>query len=79
MQCRVQSVSPRCRVKYVGALRTRMREDHTHMIIAIHESFLREILVLYRNAKVFSLESFPLNGSRNWNCHDSKKNVIGNE
>ena len=29
----------------------------------IHKSFLREILVLYRNAKVFSLESYPLYGT----------------
>ena len=40
---------------------------HTYIIIgrarAISESFLCEILVLYRNAKLFSLEIFPLYGT----------------
>ena len=36
---------------------------HNNWTGAIHESFLREILVLYRNAKVFSLKSFPLYGT----------------
>ena len=33
---------------------------HNNWTGAIRKSFIREILVLYRNAKVFSLESFPL-------------------
>ena len=35
---------------------------HKNWTGAIHERFLREILVLYRNTKVFSLESFLLYG-----------------
>ena len=51
---------------------------HTYIIIgrtqAIRESFLCEIFVLYRNAKLFSLENFPLCGisgaaTRNTNEH----------
>ena len=35
---------------------------HNNWTGATRESFLREIVALYRNAKVFSLESFPLYG-----------------
>ena len=37
-------------------------------LLTFRESFLREMLLSYRSAKVFSLENFPLYGTSQ-NCH----------
>ena len=49
---------------------------HNNWIGAIRESFLREILVLCRNAEVLSLENVPLYGVYNYMYADGVCKVV---